>query len=755
MKHYPKLIILLIALSCYLPLMAQQKPNIIVILADDLGYGDLGCYGQQMIRTPHLDEMASAGMRFTHYYAGSTVCAPSRVALLTGVHTGHSAIRGNFLTDEEEDPPLPDSAVTIAELLKKAGYQTAIIGKWGLGGVTHGPQFQGFDYSFGYLDQIKAHNYYPPYLWENGHKIPLEGNLEGLKTTSSQQLFVQKTITYLDSVGTEHPFFLYLPYTYPHGAYSTPVDSEYKNKDWPQVLKVYASMISTLDRNVQQIMETLKKRGLDRNTLLLFTSDNGANPAQAHFFRSNGGLRGGKRELYEGGIRSPLIAYWPGRIRGGQVSGRIVASWDLVPTLCQLAGIKPPAACDGISFLPTLKEQRQPEHPYLYWEFYAYNYNWYKPGNKLPRNYLASKALRLGRWKAIQKYLPDGKPEATELYDLSRDSAEQKNVAGDNPALVHQVSTLFRKAGNPDLFYFPYVADSLAPLHIFNLHNAGDTKAFLHYSNDRIPLVSSHRGGPARGYPENCLATFTHTLRHTWSLLEIDPHYTKDSVIILMHDPTLDRTSTGHGKISDHSLAEIKQLFLKDRMGEVTQYKIPTLDEALEWAKGRAILILDQKDVSAATRARIVRQHHAEANAMVMCYSYEDARTVYQIDPNIMMEVFIPDEQSLRKFGDSGVPWKNVVAFVSHYQPKDPHIFEKIHEKGVSCIMGSSRTLDKDYLAEKISKTQLDSGYQRIIHSGADLIEADLGSEAGDGIRSLQDLTGSRGKYLKTSTSLN
>lgn len=754
MKHYPKLIIFFLALSCSIPLMAQQRPNIIVMLADDLGYGDLGCYGQQLIQTPHLNAMAAAGMRFTDYYAGSTVCAPSRVTLLTGMHTGHCAIRGNFLTDEEEDPPLPDSALTIAELLKKAGYQTAIIGKWGLGGVTHGPQLQGFDYSFGYLDQIRAHDYYPPYLWENGHKVPLEGNQEGAKTTCSHTLFVQKTLSYLDSVRTEHPFFLYLPYTYPHGAYSVPVDPQYANKDWPQPLKVYASMISTLDHNVQQILEALKKRGLDKNTLLLFASDNGANPAQARFFRSNGGLRGGKRDLYEGGIRSPLIAYWPGRIRGGQVSGHITASWDLFPTLCQLAGIRPPAACDGISFLPTLSGSKQPEHPYLYWEFYVYNYNWYKPGNTLPRNYLASKALRLGKWKAIQKYLPDGQPEATELYDLSRDSAEQKDLARDNPAIVHEANTLFGKASNPDPAYFPYAADSVALLHIFNLHSAGDTKALLHFSKDRIPLISSHRGGPARGYPENCLATFAHTLRHTWSLLEIDPHYTKDSAIILMHDPTLDRTSTGHGKISDHSLAEIRQLFLKDRMGEVTRYRIPTLDEALEWVKGKTILILDQKDVSAATRARIIRQHHAESNAMVMCYSFEDARTCYEIDPDIMMEVFIPDEQSLRKFDASGVPWKNVVAFVSHFPPKDPHIFQLIHEKGASCIMGSSRTLDKDYLAEKISKTQLDSGYQQLIRNGADLIEADLGSEAGDGIQPLQKLSGTKGKYLKISTSL-
>ncbi len=730
---------------------AQQKPNVILIFVDDLGYGDLGCYGQQMIQTPHLDALSSAGIRFTNYYAGNTVCAPSRESLLTGMHTGHTFIRGNFLTDEEEDPAMPDNKVTIAEYLKKGGYQTALIGKWGLGSVEYGPQTQGFDYSFCYLDQIKAHNYYPPYLWENGKMVMLEENENGVHGICSHDLFIKKTLDYLDTVSTDHPFFLYLPYTYPHGSYTVPEDSIYAREDWPKQNKVYASMISVIDRNIGQIVQQLQEKGLTENTVIFFTSDNGSNPGFAKFFESNGPLHGAKRDLYEGGIREPLIAAWQGKIKPGQVSHHIMAAWDFLPTICQIAGIDPPSGIDGISFLPALMNENQPEHDFLYWEFYQYNYNWYKPDNKLPRNFLQSAAVRFGQWKAVKNDISTDH-STIELYDLSNDLSEQHNVADENTALVKKAWDFMEKSSTPDPPYFPYKADSLAKLHVIDVHSPGEVMDFFHYTDDRAPFVSSHRGGPTLGYPENCMATFQNTIRHTWSIMEIDPHFTRDSAIVLMHDPTLDRTSTGHGKIADHTLAELKMLNLKDVHGHITKYRIPTLDEALEWAKGKTILIIDQKDVPAEIRVKMIMKHHAESNAMVMCYNFEDAKKCYALNKNIMMEVFIPDEESVKKFDATEVPWRNVVAFVSHNKPKDTQVFRLVHDRGAMCIMGSSRTIDKDYLNEKISKIQLNEGYQELINSGSDIIEADLGIIAGEELQQLGDPQSNKKKYFKQST---
>lgn len=271
-------------------------------------------------------------------------------------------------------------------------------------------------------------------------------------------------------------------------------------------------------------------------------------------------------------------------------------------------------------------------------------------------------------------------------------------------------------------------------LHVLDLESPRQLRAFLSYSPDRIPFVSAHRGGAGPGYPENCLATFENTLRHTWAILEIDPRYTKDSAIVLMHDPTLDRTTTGHGKVSDYTLEELRKLRLKDTDGQITDYTIPTLGEALEWAKGKTVLIIDQKDVPITARVAEIRKHNAEANAMVMAYNFDDAKRSYAQNSDVMMEVFIPDRPAADKFGQTGVPWKNVVAFVTHTQPKDPAIFQYLHDKGTMAIVGSSRTIDKDFSEKKISKSELDKGYHAIIASGADIIEADLAIEAGEAL---------------------
>lgn len=437
---------------------AQQKPNIVLIMADDLGYGDLGCYGQKLIKTPNIDALAANGIRFTNYYAGSTVCAPSRESLLTGMHTGHTAIRGNFLTDELEDPAMPKSKVTIAELLKKAGYRTGLIGKWGLGGEGNSPDTQGFDYSYGYLDQIQAHNYYPPFLYENGKKVMLANNSEDKKGDYSHHLFVDKTMKFLQESSVQKPFFLYLPYTLPHGKFVIPDNSAYADKDWSEQNKNYAAMITLLDQDVGRIIEQLKAKGLDKNTLIIFTSDNGGSGQFSKFFNSNGGYKGYKTNLYEGGLRDPLIASWPGKIKKGQTAERIVAGWDFLPTICEAAGISPPSKIDGISFYPTLVGKKQlPEHEYLYWEYYTYNYNWAKPESKQPRNWLDSRAVRMGKWKAHVKSTPT-ETLPMELYDLASDSGETNNVADQHPEIIKKLQAIMESASSKDAPYFPYKA---------------------------------------------------------------------------------------------------------------------------------------------------------------------------------------------------------------------------------------------------------------------------------------------------------
>ena len=287
-------------------------------------------------------------------------------------------------------------------------------------------------------------------------------------------------------------------------------------------------------------------------------------------------------------------------------------------------------------------------------------------------------------------------------------------------------------------------------LHILQVENPRQLRDFFRYSPDRIPFVSAHRGGPRPGYPENCLATFENTLRHTWAILEIDPHYTKDSAIVLMHDPTLDRTTNGHGKVADYTLAELRQLRLKDTDGQITDYTIPTLGEALAWAKGRTVLVVDQKDVPMAARVAEIRKHGAEANALGMAYKFADAKLAYALNFDVMMEVFIADQKAADAFAKTGVPWENTVAFVTHTKPKDPGIFQYLHTQGTLAIVGSSRTIDKDFAEKKIARSDLNEGYLNIIESGADIIEADLAIEAGETLMKSQEKKSSKKRFFKT-----
>jgi arylsulfatase A-like enzyme/glycerophosphoryl diester phosphodiesterase len=711
----------------------EKQPNVILIMVDDLGYGDLGSYGQDKIRTPHIDRLAENGIKFTNYYSGSPVCAPSRESLLTGIHTGHTNVRGNFLTDSKEDIPLPAHKITIAEMVKEKGYATGLIGKWGLGGEGHGPETQGFDYSYGYLDQIHAHDYYPAYLYENGKKVLIPENENEGKKTYSHDLFHEKTLKFLNDRKDKEPFFLYLPYTIPHGEHVIPDNTLYAKENWPERFKNYAAMITLLDSSVGAIMKNLDDNGLAENTIVLFTSDNGANMAFSRFFESNGPLRGSKTQVYEGGIRVPFIAYWPGKIKAGEVVSSLKAGWDLFPTIGDLTGATVSDALDGISFLPALyREENQKEHAYLYWEYYTYNWNHGKAGNESPRNWLESRAVRMGKWKAIWKKSGPTDESTIELYDLQKDIGEERNVADNNPNIIQEIEEIFRVSSSNDASFFPY------RLHSINTRTTEDIKSFFSYSQDRIPFVSAHRGGPRKGFPENCIATFENTLLNTPAILEIDPRFTKDGEIILMHDSILDRTTNGFGKVSDYTLEELKSLRLKDPQGELTNYKIPTLDEALQWAIGKTILVIDAKNVPIEKRLESIERNKAEANAVLIAYSMEDIEKVYKKNPNIMMEVMMGKPEDVQRLDESPVPWGNVIAFVGHDYPKDHGIIKEIHNRGAMCIQGSHRIYDRDFISGEITEEELLNGYQNILNTGIDIIEVNLSLEAGKALKPFQ-----------------
>jgi arylsulfatase A-like enzyme len=427
-----------------------EGPNIIFILADDLGYGDLGCYGQQVIQTPNLDRMAAEGMIFTDHYAGSTVCAPSRCCLMTGVHTGHARVRGNARV------PLELSDVTVAELLKGAGYTTGIIGKWGLGepDTTGIPNRKGFDYWFGYLNQGHAHNYYPDYLWRNEEKVPLAnevkpvnppGGVATKRVEYSSDLFTAEALAFVER-NKDQRFFLYLAYTIPHAnneagkeGMEVPSYEPYADQPWPTPQKGHAAMITRMDRDIGRLFARLKDLGLDYNTLVLFSSDNGPHKEGGNdpdFHDSNGLLRGIKRDMYEGGIRVPLIARWPGTIQTGTGTEHVSAFWDFLPTCCDLAGVVPPDGIDGISYLPTLlgKPNRQRQHAYLYWEFH-------EQGKK--------QAMRMGQWKGVRLNVAKDPNGPIELYDLAADLGEQQNVAARHPEIVAQIAAILQTARTP------------------------------------------------------------------------------------------------------------------------------------------------------------------------------------------------------------------------------------------------------------------------------------------------------------------
>jgi arylsulfatase A-like enzyme len=418
-----------------------SKSNVIFILADDLGYGDLRCYGQQRIRTPVLDRMASEGLRFTQAYAGTSVCAPSRCSLLTGRNTGHCTIRGNRSDRTKPETPLTADELTVPQIFHTAGYATALIGKWGVGenDSSGAPNKKGFDYFLGYLTQTAAHDYYPPFIWRNAEKFLLPENQNGRKGIYTHDLFMREALNYVQT-NKERPFFLYLALTIPHAnneekpnGIQVPSDTPYSGESWPQAEKNFAAMVTRMDTGIGELLNRLKELGIDKRTLVIFTSDNGPHSEGGHdadFFNSSGGLRGIKRDLYEGGIRVPLIAWWPGKIKTG-VSQQIVAFWDFLPTFAAFTGQPLPKETEGISVLPAFLENQIVSHPPLYWEFHEAGF---------------FRAVRMGEWKGVS--LDPAKP--LELYNLASDPSEKRNVAAEFSDVVRQMEKIMTQEHVPN-----------------------------------------------------------------------------------------------------------------------------------------------------------------------------------------------------------------------------------------------------------------------------------------------------------------
>ncbi len=443
------------------PATAQQKrPNIIFILADDLGYGDLSAYGQQKFSTPNIDRLAEGGKMFSQFYAGTSVCAPSRCSFISGKHTGHTYVRGNKEIKPEGQQPIADSVITVAEVLKAAGYTTGAFGKWGLGpvGSEGDPVRQGIDRFYGYNCQRESHRYYPSHLWDNDKRVELtaNGNLEHT-IQYAPDLIQQQAMNFMEA-NKDRPFFMYLAYTLPHAELISPDDSllqRFKGKfpekpyaggeygpdpkragyvSQPYPRATFAAMVTRLDAYVGQVMARLKELGLDQNTLVIFTSDNGPHAeggADPSFFNSSGGLKGIKRDLYEGGIRVPFIARWPGHIKAGTTSNFAGAFWDMMPTFAALANTQAPANIDGVSIVPELTgNEKQPQHPFLYWEFH-------EGGGR--------QAVRKGNWKAVRLNVTKDSNAPLELYDLAKDPKETTNIASRHPEVVKEMEGIMKR----------------------------------------------------------------------------------------------------------------------------------------------------------------------------------------------------------------------------------------------------------------------------------------------------------------------
>ena len=434
------LVVLLLAPLAALHAAEVMKPNIIFILCDDLAQGDVGCYGQKLIQTPNLDRMAAEGTRYTQAYCGTTVCAPSRTSLMTGLHMGHSPVRANREIKPEGQMPLPAETFTVAQLLKSEGYSTACVGKWGMGmfDTTGSPLKKGFDHFFGYNCQRHAHSYFPTYLYNDDQRFDLPGNdgntkVVGKGATYAQDLIADETLKWVRSQ-EDKPFFLYYAVTLPHAAIQIPDQGLYKDKPWSEEEKTYAAMVTRLDSDIGRLVSMLDELNLGAKTLVMVAGDNGSSfpPASTlgkRFNQASNGLRGFKRELYEGGLRQAAFARWPGVVPAGRVSDEPWAFWDFLPTAAELSGAMVPSTCkpDGHSLVSYLKGGAAPKRQCFYWELHE--------GASL-------QAVRWGDWKAVR----NGPSKPIEIYDLKTDAAESKNLAVENPDLVAKAEAMMKDA---------------------------------------------------------------------------------------------------------------------------------------------------------------------------------------------------------------------------------------------------------------------------------------------------------------------
>lgn len=459
-------------ISCSNAPKNEQLPNIVYILADDLGYGDLSCYGQKNFSTPNIDKIAAQGMLFTQHYTGCTVSAPSRSSLMTGLHTGHTPIRGNKNWKPEGNWPLPANTFTIGKMLQAKGYTTGAFGKWGLGYIESegDPNMQGINEFYGYNCQTLAHNYYPDHLWHNHEKILLPENDSSKTGKYAPDLIHNAALDFIET-NKDKPFFLFYPTTIPHAELFAKEEymSKFRGKFMPEKSfkgvdegptfrlgpygsqpeghAAFAALVAQLDDNVGELMAKLTELGIEKNTIVVFASDNGPHleaGADPDYFNSNGDLRGYKRDMYEGGIRTAMLVKWPGKVKEGSKSDHISAFWDILPTFAEITGAEVKAEVDGISFLPELLGKKQKQHEYLYWEFH-------EQGGKT--------AIRMGNWKAVTLNIDKPDKTVTELYDLSKDMSETNNVAEANPEIVKQLEGLMKQAHKPSEV-FPFAVES-------------------------------------------------------------------------------------------------------------------------------------------------------------------------------------------------------------------------------------------------------------------------------------------------------
>lgn len=420
---------------------APRQPNFIFVLSDDIAQGDLGCYGQKKIQTPRLDQMAAEGTRYLQAYCGTSVCAPSRSSFFTGLHTGHCPVRGNYEVPPEGQLPLPAATVTLGEVAKAAGYATSTFGKWGMGffDTTGSPMKQGIDHFFGYNCQRHAHSYFPTYLYDDAQPFLLPGNDgQGVGKTYAQELIQNDLIGWVKR-HADRPFFLFYAITLPHGRHEIDDYGLYANEPWTEQQKAYAAQVTRVDSDMGELMDTLRELGIHENTLIVFSGDNGSsfNPQSEigrAFDQASNGLRGYKRGMYEGALRQAALAWWPGTVPAGRVDDQPWAFWDLMPTFVEMSGVKPPQGyeTDGHSLLGYLKGGDAPKRDYFYWELH--------PGEK------AIQAARFGNWKAVR----NGIDKPVEIYDLSQDAGETRNLASSRPDLVKRAEAILKEAHRPD-----------------------------------------------------------------------------------------------------------------------------------------------------------------------------------------------------------------------------------------------------------------------------------------------------------------